>query len=153
MKKLILVLLIFPLLIYGQTYIVKDQYGFDTGIRIEKDVNPYLAGFYAAGGGKLDYEKSGNTVIINNYNAKSGNLKPIYSTSSYFSSGYANDVSRAEKKYERKEKKQAKKLRGPCWYVYIRNYPDLSDYFVAKNICKQTEEFQKWKKKNKDSKW
>ena len=41
MKKLILVLLIFPLLVYGQTYIVKDQYGFDTGIRIEKDVNPF----------------------------------------------------------------------------------------------------------------
>ena len=40
MIKLILLLLIVPLLVYGQTYKVKDQYGFDTGIRIEKDENP-----------------------------------------------------------------------------------------------------------------
>ena len=145
--------MIVPLLGNGQSYIVKDQYGFDTGIRIEKDESPFLAGFRAASGGKLDYEKSGNTVIINNYNMNWGNLKPIYSTSSYFSSGYANDVNRAKKKFQKKERKKAEKLRGPCWYVYLRNYSDLSDYFVAKKNCKQTEEFQKWKKKNKDSKW
>ena len=153
MEKLILLILIVPLFGLSQTYIVKDQYGFDTGIRIEKDVDPYLAGFYAAGGGKLDYEKSGNTVIINNYNAKSGNLKPIYSTSSYFSSGYANDINRAEKKFQRKKRKKAKKLRGPCWYVYLQNYPNFSSYIASKNICKQTEEYKKWKKKNKDSTW
>ena len=40
MKKLIILLIIVPLLVYGQTYKVKDQYGFDTGVRIEKDENP-----------------------------------------------------------------------------------------------------------------
>lgn len=103
---LLLAIIGFSISLQAQTYIVKDQYGYDTGIRIEKKESPYLQGFQAGYGQPLDYTKKGNTIIINNYSNESGsNLSPRYSRSS--STGYSKRQKKraqrwAKRKFERK---------------------------------------------------
>ena len=110
MIKRLYIILLFSTNLFAQTYIVKDQYGIDTGIRLEKESSPYLQGFEAGYGKPLDYNKKGNTIIINNYSAKSDNsITPLYSSS--VRKGYSKrQLKRAQRWVKRKlgESKETK---------------------------------------------
>ena len=101
MKRLLFAFLISSIS-FAQTYKVKDKYGNDTGIRLEKEKSAYEQGF-EAGYGKPTENNKGNTIIINNYSSNS---------SGNYSSGYSSGYTRGEKKRASKWVKRRLKKRN-----------------------------------------
>ena len=150
MKRLYIILL-FSTNLFAQTYIVKDQYGLDTGIRIEKEKSAYENGFEVGYGKSLkqyDYNIQDNVIIINNYNSQTDG--DIRVGQQY----YFPPVSKAkiQQKLNKANKKNYYKLQGPCWRVQMKNYNDIDRFFEDKIRCVNTPEFREWasKKKNRN---
>ena len=150
MKHILLIFLITSIS-FAQTYIVKDQYGVDTGIRIEKEKSAYENGFEVGYGKSLkqyDYNIQDNVIIINNYNSQSDG--EIRVGQRY----YFPPVSKAkiQQKLNKANKKKYYNLQGPCWRVQMKNYNDIDRFFEDKIRCVNTPEFREWasKKKNRN---